>query len=139
MQEKILFASHFREMASNSLETLFVLKKTGLNLIVLCHIIPREEASFVPFGGYLKKEADELKEEALIKFEDWQKAITRAGIESRIVIEVGDPAHGVARTAHKEKADMLAIGKGTLSLDVATRCSMPVLIHAYMAPFQAEG
>lgn len=92
--QKILFASHFREMASNSLETLFVLKKTGLNLIVLCHIIPREEAGFVPFGGYLKKEADELKEEALIKFEDWQKAITRAGIESRIVIEVGDPEPG---------------------------------------------
>ncbi|MDA8087252.1 MAG: universal stress protein, partial [Nitrospiraceae bacterium] len=115
------------------------LKKTGLNLIVLCHIIPREEVGFVPFGGYLKKEADELKEQARIKFEDWQRAIARAGLESRVVIGVGEPVPEVIRTARDEHVDMLVAGKGSSTLDIAKRSPVPLLVHSYMAQFEAEG
>lgn len=126
-------------MAFNSLQTLFVLKEAGLRTVVLCHIIPREEVGFVPFGGYLKKEAEELKEEARIKFADWQQAITGAGMESRVVIEVGEPVPDVIRTARGEDVDLLVTGRGPRAVDIAKRSRLPVLLHSYMAPFEAEG
>ena len=54
--EKILFPTKFRELAFDSLESLLVLKEVGLKEVVLYYVIPREEISFVPYGGYLKQE-----------------------------------------------------------------------------------
>ncbi len=136
---KVLFATRFGEMAFNSLEALFALKEAGLRTIVLCHIIPRQDVSFVPFGGYLKKEADELKEESRIKFEDWRQAIAKAGMESRAVVEVGEPVPDVMRTARREDVDLLVAGRGPRALEIAKRSWLPVLLHSYMAPFEAEG
>ncbi|MDA8172732.1 MAG: universal stress protein [Nitrospiraceae bacterium] len=145
--ERILFATRLGEMAFNSLETLFVLKAAGLREIVLCHIIPREDVGFVPFGGYLRKEAERLRQEAGIKFEDWRQAISGAGIESRIVIEVGAPVQDVAGIALREQADLLVIGRGgrigplagSHTLGILRRCRVPVLVHRYLARFEAEG
>ena len=105
--QKILFATRFGDMAFNSLETLFVLKKAGLRLIVLCHIIPREEVGFVPFGGYLKKEADELKEQARIRFEDWQRAIAKAGIAAEPHLLAGKPEEELIAEARAAGCSMI--------------------------------
>ena len=137
--QKILFATRFGEMALNSLETLFVLKEAGLRLIVLCHIIPREDVGFVPFGGYLKKEEEELKEQARIKFEDWQRVIAKAGIESKVAIEVGEPVPEVIRIARQEGVDMIVTGRGDRTHDIIKRSWIPVLVHSYISSFEAEG
>lgn len=137
--EKLLFATSFGEMAFKALETLFVLKAAGLREILFCHIIPRETVGFVPFGGYLKEEAGRLREEAGIKFGDWGQAVSAAGIGSRTVIEVGEPAPDVASIAVREGADLLVLGRGPLALDIARRSRVPVLVHGYLARFELEG
>ncbi len=45
------------------METVLDLKNAGLKEMVLTYILPREEVSFVPYGGYLKEE-ERLKETA---------------------------------------------------------------------------
>ena len=87
--EKILFPTKFRHLALNSLEQLYPLKAAGLKEVVLCYIIPRDEVGFVPYGGYLKEEEERLRAEARIRFEDWQQSLSKQGISSKIVIEVG--------------------------------------------------
>lgn len=148
--EKILFPTQFRELAFNTLESLFPLKEAGLREIVLYHVIPRDEVAFVPFGGYLKEEEERLREEARIRFEDWQKALEREGIGSRAVIEVGDPAPRILSLAGREEVDLIVMGKkrkaeieelfiGSPTVDILRRACRPVLVHKYMVQFEWGG
>ena len=78
----------------------------GLGEIILTHIIPRDEVAFVPYGGYMKDEEERLREEARIRFEDWEKTISRAGIKSKIHIEVGNPIPKIVEIAEAEKCQI---------------------------------
>ena len=62
--EKVIFHTRFRDLAFNALEAILELKKAGLKEVVLTYVIPREEVAFVPYGGYLKDEAEQLEEVA---------------------------------------------------------------------------
>ncbi|MBZ0156550.1 MAG: universal stress protein [Alphaproteobacteria bacterium] len=148
--EKILFPTQFRELAFNTLESLFVLKEAGLREILLVHIIPRDEVAFVPFGGYLKEEEEHLRQEARIRFEAWQKALEREGIGSRVVIEVGDPVPRILSIADEEGVDLIVTGKkrqtgmeelfiGSRTMDILRRTRRPVLVHKYMVQFEWNG
>ncbi len=145
--EKILFPTRFRELAFNALESLFVLKEAGLREIVLLHVIPREEVGFVPFGGYLKEEEERLREEARIRLEDWQNSIVGVGLNSKIVIVVGNIVHEILSTAEKEKVDLIVVGRkkrvthenifiGSLTSQIISRSGIPVLISKYMVQFK---
>ncbi len=107
---KVLFATKFGESAFDSLVSLLPLKRVGLGEIILTHIIPRDEVAFVPYGGYMKDEEERLREEARIRFEDWQKTISQAGIKSKIVIEVGNPIPKIVEIAESEKVKLIAAG-----------------------------
>ena len=107
---KVLFATKFGESAYDSLVSLLPLKRVGLGEIILTHIIPRDEVAFVPYGGYMKDEEERLREEARIRLEDWEKTISRAGIKSKIVIEVGNPIPKIVETAEAEKVKLIAAG-----------------------------
>jgi len=107
---KVLFATKFRELAFDFLKNIFDLKKAGLKEIILTHIIPREEVAFVPFGGYMKDEEERLRAEARIRFEDWEKTISRAGIKTKIFIEVGNPIPKIVEIAKAEKCKLIAAG-----------------------------
>ena len=148
--KKILFPTKFRELAFNSLESLLELKEIGLKEVVLTYIIPRDEVAFVPFGGYMKDEEERLREQARIRFEDWQEAITQEGIESKIRIEVGNPIPQLYRIAEEEKVDLIIAGRkkrtalekvyvGSHTLDLIRRSKVPVLISKYMVRFEWEG
>ncbi|MCK4468202.1 MAG: universal stress protein [Desulfobacterales bacterium] len=148
--KKILFPTKFRELAFNSLESLLELKEIGLKEVVLTYIIPRDEVAFVPFGGYMKDEEERLREQARIRFEDWQEAITQEGIESKIRIEVGNPIPQLYRIAEEEKVDLIVAGRkkrtalekvyvGSHTLDLIRRSKVPVLISKYMVRFEWEG
>ena len=148
--KKVLFPTKFRELAFNSLESLLELKEIGLKEVVLTYVIPRDEVAFVPFGGYMKDEEERLREQARIRFEDWQEAITQEGIESKIRIEVGNPIPQLYRIAEEEKVDLIIAGKkkrtalekvyvGSHTLDLIRRSKVPVLISKYMVRFEWEG
>jgi len=144
--KKILFPSRFRELSYESLETLFPLKNAGLREVVFCHVISREDVGFVPFGGYLKEEENKLREEALIRFEDWQKSLAERGIGSKTIINVGETVHEILKVAKAEKVDLIIIGRkkrvdgatsfiGSYAHKIITRSKSPTLVSKYMVEF----
>lgn len=147
--KKILFPTKFRELAYESLETLFPLKKAGLEEVVLCNVIVREDVGFVPYGGYLKEEANKLREEAKIRFEDWQKSLSERGIGSKVSVSVGETVHEILKTAEEEHVDMIVIGRkkrvdstkafvGSFAHKIIIRSKVPVLVSKYMVQFEWE-
>lgn len=148
--KKILFPTKFRELAFNSLESLLELKKVGLEEIVLTYIIPREEVGFVPYGGYMKDEEERLREQAQIRFSDWQDAISAKGVESKVVIEVGKPIANILRISKRENVDLIVAGRkkrttlekvyiGSATLELIRRSTVPVLVSKYMVQFEWQG
>jgi len=147
--KKVLFHTHFRELALNSLKTIMELKKVGLESIILTHIIPRDEVSFVPYGGYLKETETQMKTEARMRFEDWQELLVENGIKSHIRIEVGAPNAEILRIAEEEGVDLIVIGRkkrtlmekvyvGSHIMDILRRSTVPVLMSKYMVQFEWE-
>ncbi len=148
--EKILFPTKFRELDFNSLESLLELKKAGLKEVVLTFIIPREDVAFVPYGGYLKDEEERLREEARIRFEDWQESVSEKGIKTKIRIEVGSPIPKIMSIAEEEKVDVIVAGRGkrteieevylgSHTLGLIRRATIPILVSKYMVRFEREG
>ncbi len=148
--KKILFHTRFRELAFNSLKAMVELKGAGLKEIVLTHIIPREDVSFVPYGGYLKQDLDRIKEEVRIKFEDWTRYLSEQGIASPIRIDSGAANAKILSIADQEKVDMIVVGRkkrtafekvyvGSHILDILRRSTVPVLMSKYMVQFEWEG
>lgn len=149
--KRILFATKFGEVAFDALLSLFDLKRTGLEEIVLTHIIPRDEVAFVPFGGYLKEEEEKQRESARLRFEDWQRALESAGLQSKIRIEVGDPVPKIIRIAEEERVSLIVAGRkkraawerlyaGSRTLDLMRHGSkIPLLISKYMVYCDMEG
>jgi nucleotide-binding universal stress UspA family protein len=147
--EKILFPSRFRELAYESLETLFPLKNAGLREVIFLHVISREDVGFVPFGGYMKGEENKLREEAQIRFKDWQKSLSERGIDSKVIVSVGETVHEILNTAEAEKVDLLVIGRkkrvdgarsfiGSYAHKIITRSKIPTLVSKYMVQFDDQ-
>ncbi len=144
-----MFPSRFRELAYESLETLFPLKNAGLKEVIFCHVISREEVGFVPFGGYLKDEENKLREEATIRFADWQKSLSERGIGSKVIVHVGETVHEILKTAEAEKIDLLVVGRkkrvdkgssfiGSYAHKIITRSKFPTLVSKYMVQFSDQ-
>ena len=148
--ERLLFPTKFGELDLNSLESLSALKDAGLKEVILYYVIPREEVGFVPYGGYLKQEEGRIREEVRIRFEDWQKTLSAKGINSRIIIEVGEPVPNILKISEKEKVNLIVVGKkkrfghdghliGSHTLQIITRSKMPTLVSKYLVQFERDG
>jgi nucleotide-binding universal stress UspA family protein len=148
--ERILFYTKFREMSFNALEAVVELKKAGLKEVVLIHVIPREDVAFVPYGGYLKEEEERLKEIARSRFEDWQKTLSKRGIESKIRIEVGVTNSEILSAAEEEEVQLIVTGRkkrtllekiyvGSHILDLLRRSPIPILMFKYMVEYESDG
>lgn len=147
--KKILFHTRFREMAFNALESVLELKKAGLEEIVLTHVIPTDEVGFVPYGGYLKEEAQRLREQARSRFKEWQQTIEAAGIRSKIRVEVGSVTAEIISIAEEEKVQLIVAGRkkrtllevvyvGSHILDLLRRSPLPVLMTKYMVQYEVD-
>lgn len=147
---KVLFHTRFREMAFNALESVLELKKTGLEEIVLVHIIPTDEVGFVPYGGYLKEAAERIREQARNRFEDWQQTIEAAGIRSKIRVETGAVTAKIISIAEEEKVQLIVAGRkkrtllelvyvGSHILDLLRRSPLPVLMTKHMVQYEVDG
>lgn len=144
--KRVLYAVRYWELGYKGLLELLALKKIGLEEIVLLHVISREEVSYVPFGGFLKEKALELTEAAKLKFEEWQKDIKKAGLKSKILIEIGDPLGKILEVAEDVSADLLTIGKqkteklliSETTLQLINRTKIPVLIYCHSILKESE-
>jgi nucleotide-binding universal stress UspA family protein len=151
MIKRILFPTKFDEFNLEALKTLLDLKQAGLEEVILTHIIPRDEVAFVPFGGYQKNEEKRLREEARLRFEDWQDDLARSGVGTKVLIEVGDPVPEIMKLAEAEKVDLIVSGRtkrtsleriyaGSRTLDLLRRiASIPVLVSKYMLFCDIDG
>ncbi len=147
---KILLHTRFREMAYNSLEAVLELKKAGLEEIVLTHIIPTDEVGFVPYGGFMKEEAERQREKARARFEDWRPAIEAAGVRSKIRVEIGAVVPKIISIAEEEDVQLIVAGRkkrtllevvyvGSHILDLLRRSPLPVLMGKYMVQYEVDG
>lgn len=148
--KKVLFATKFRELAYDALESVIDLKGAGLKEIVLTYIVPREDVAFVPYGGYLKDEEERQREQARIRFEDWQESLSKHDIKSKIRIEVGDPVPKIVAIAAEEKVNLIVAGRkkrtsmervyvGSHTIDLLRRSPIPVLVSKYMVHCDRDG
>ena len=147
---RLLFHTRFRDEALNSLKAVLELKAAGLEEVVLTHVVPRDEVAFVPFGGYLREEADRLKEAARAQFEEWVPEIAAAGVRSRIRIEIGIVNAKILEIAEDEGVDLIVAGPkkrhpgeliyvGTHVLDLLRRSPLPVLWAKHVVEHEVDG
>ncbi len=147
---KILFHTRFRDMAFNALESILELKKAGLEEIVLTHIIPTDEVGFVPYGGFLKEEAERYREKARARFEDWRPTIEAAGVRSKIRVDIGNVTPKIISIAEEEDVQLIVAGRkkrtllevvyvGSHILDIVRRSPLPVLMGKYMVQYEVDG
>lgn len=145
--KRVLYAVSFWKRGYKGLLELLALKSVGLEEILLLHIIPREEVSYVPFGGFLKDKALELTESAKLKFKEWEKDILNAGLKCKILIEIGDPLAKILEISEEVEADLLAIGKvkteklfvSEIILQLIGRSKIPVLVYCHSLLKEPEG
>ncbi|MCI4453534.1 MAG: universal stress protein [Thermodesulfobacterium sp.] len=137
--KRILYCTKFRDLSLQALKELFVLKKAGLEEIILLHIIPREDVSYVFPFGYLEEEANRLKEEAELRFEVWGKEIRAFSLNYRTIIKVGDPVYDIPAVCEEEKVDLLVLGKkkretlfvGSRTKEILKQVKVPTLVFKY--------
>jgi nucleotide-binding universal stress UspA family protein len=137
--KRLLYCTKFRDLSLQALKELFVLKKVGLEEIILLHIIPREDVSYVFPFGYLEEEANRLKEEAELRFEVWGKEIRASGLNYRTIIKVGDPVYDIPAVCEEEKVDLLVLGKkkretlfvGSRTKEILKQVKVPTLVFKY--------
>lgn len=148
--KRILFATRFEELAYDALESVLDLRDAGLEEIVLTYIVPREDVAFVPYGGYMKDEEERQREQARIRFEDWEKALSRADVRSKVRIEEGEVVPKLMKIAEEERVNLIVAGRkrrsktervyvGSHMIDLLRRSSIPVLVSKYSVYCDIEG
>ena len=146
----LLFHTRFRELAFNSLKSILELKAVGLQKVVLAYVIPREDVSFVPYGGTLKEDLHRFREEARLKFDDWIQTIGDPQLIFSQRVEVGSINAKILKMAEAEKVDLIIVGRkkrtalekvyvGTHIIDILRRSTVPVLMSKYMVQYEWQG
>ncbi|NTU59429.1 MAG: universal stress protein [Deltaproteobacteria bacterium] len=139
MPKKVLFPTLFEALALPCVELLYPLKAAGLEEIVLLHVIDRDDVGYVPFGGFDRGEAEDLKDRAQLRFADWARSVEGAGLRCTRVVETGRPAAKILEVAAREEVDLIVTGRqrhlpldaaylGGTSLEVLRRSPVPVLV-----------
>lgn len=136
---KVLFPTKFETLSFSCVERLFPLRQAGLEEVVFLFVIDREEVAFNLFTGFDRKLADEMQEEARLRFEDWTGRLAEQGIRSRQVIEIGNPEGKILEVACREEVDLIVSGRqhhqpadkvylGGTAMGVLRRTAIPVFL-----------
>ena len=141
---KMLFVTKFEELGFDALESLLVLRRAGLNHVILMNVVERENVAMHRGLGYNKDEERKLREQANIRFIDWAESLFERGMEVGEYIVVGDMVHEVIDASCEENADLIVIGKrgksrsvmeffysGDDIVELLRRSKVPVLIYKH--------
>lgn len=139
---KILFTTDFGHPALPMAVELAGLKKAGLKEIVFLFVIDRDEVGFNVTTGFDAERAEELRESARARINEWKAVLDGEGIESSHIVEVGSPEGKILETAHAVDADLIVVGRKIetplddfypwgVSMKIIRRSARPVLIHKF--------
>ena len=143
--KKLLFATQFKKLWFDALQSLLVLRKAGLEHVVLLNVIERDKVAMHRGAGYQKNEEIKLREKANIRFIDWAENLFERGMEVGVYIVVGLFAQQVVKAVEKEKVDLIVIGhspkktklsklySGSHILEILKRSSLPILVYKCMS------
>lgn len=145
--KKMIYATKFRELSHAALSDFLDLQKVGLEEIILLHVIQREEVAYVPFGGFLKEKALELRENALLKFQNWEKDLVLKGFKVKKIVEIGDPITLIVDICEREKGNLLVIGKkksfgpftSEITSRLVTKSPIPVIVYRKVVQYERDG
>ena len=139
--KKMLFVTDFEELWFDALRSLMVLRKAGLDHVVLLHVIERS------IGYYTTEEKSRLMEMAEVRFVDWAQSLYEEGMECGSYIVVGDTVSKIQATQEEEGTDLVVISRQKRSkveklyvdsktIEFLRKASKPILVHKYK---QASG
>jgi len=140
---KLLFVTKFEELGFDAVRSLLSLTKADLNHIVFINVIERDRFAMSRVG-YRKDEEIRLREAANIRFIDWSGNLFEQGLEVGVYIVVGSLVSEVIKSARKEEADLIVIGrshKGVLEhlysgsdvTELLRRAETPVLVYKHLS------
>ncbi|MDL1963739.1 MAG: universal stress protein [Deltaproteobacteria bacterium] len=143
--KKMLFVTNFEKLWFDGLESLFGLRKSGLDHIVFLHVIEKDKIAMHRGKGYLKEEEVGLKQMADVRFIDWAENIFEKGMECGAYVVVGNYIPKILSTVEAEKANLIVIEAhertrveklyaDSTILELLRRTKTPVLVHKYMLP-----
>ncbi|MBI5441780.1 MAG: universal stress protein [Deltaproteobacteria bacterium] len=136
---KILFPTRFEPLSYSCLGWVLPLARAGAEEIVFLYVIDRDEVGFVPYGGFDRKLADELREKAKLHFEDWSRIVEERGLRWRAIEEVGNPEAKILEVAGREGVDLIVTGRqhhhpldavylGGTAMEILRESRVPVLV-----------
>lgn len=134
--KKMLFVTDFEELWFDALRSLMVLRKAGLEHVVLMHVIDRS------IGYYTTDEKKRLAAMAEVRFIDWAQSLFEEGMECGSYIVVGDTVSKVLETEKEEKVDLIVISRqkrtklqklyiDSKTIEFLRKTNTPVLVHKY--------
>ncbi len=134
--KKMLFVTDFEELWFDALQSLMVLRKAGLEHVVLMHVIDRS------IGYYTTDEKKRLAAMAEVRFVDWAQSLFEKGMECGSYIVVGDTVSKVLETEKDEKVDLVIISRqkrtklqklyiDSKTIEFLRKTNTPVLVHKY--------
>jgi nucleotide-binding universal stress UspA family protein len=140
--KKILFPTNFEELSLPTVEALMPLTGAGLEEIVFLFVIDRDEVAYNLLTGFDRELADEMRDEANLRFKEWEEIVCSHGVRCTHVVEIGSPEGKILEIAAREKVDMIVAGRrrhvpvdevylsGT-TMGVLRRTSRPVMVYRH--------
>jgi len=134
--KKMLFVTDFEELWFDALRSLMVLRKAGLEHVVLMHVIDRS------IGYYTTDEKRRLAAMAEVRFVDWAQSLFEEGMECGSYIVVGDTVSKILETEKEERANLIVISRqkrtklqklyiDSKTIEFLRKTATPVLVHKY--------
>ena len=134
--KKMLFVTDFEELWFDALQSLMVLRKAGLDHVVLMHVIDRS------IGYYTTDEKKRLSAMAEVRFIDWAQSLFEEGMECGSYIVVGDTVSKILETEEEERANLIVISRqrrtklqklyiDSKTIEFLRKTNTPVLVHKY--------
>ncbi len=134
--KRMLFVTDFEELWFDSLQSLMVLRETGLDHVVLLHVIERS------LGYYTTEEKGKLTQIAEARFIDWAQSIYEEGLECGSYIVVGDTVSKIQETEKEEDVDLIVISRqkrgkieklylDSKTLEFLRQTTKPTLVYKY--------
>ncbi|TLN25335.1 universal stress protein [bacterium] len=108
---KILFPTKFEELSLEAVRSLYGLREAGFEEIVFLHVIERSEVAFNLTTGFDRELAEQMREDALLRFKEWEKEVQAEGFPARCRVEVGNPAPKILQVACEEQVDLIVVGR----------------------------